>query len=136
MDKGSYFSGQLTKISVIGLCVGLCLLLDIALDSLEIKTPYLTLMPAIVGACAIGGFGAALWAIFFSSLGLLYFFILPMGSALPIYCDLAHLGVFIGIALFACWIIDGLKRTNAQLSRDNVVLGCKISVLLNRIKAQ
>lgn len=135
MKQGLVTSGQLTKITAIGFGVVLCLAIDIALNSMEIKTPYIALLPGIAGACAIGGFSAALWAIFFSTLGLWYFFIPPGGFALPDFGDFAHLCVFVGVSAFVCWVIDGLRRSNDALSKDNVVLGCKISNLLNRHKA-
>lgn len=125
-------SDMVTRMTSAGLVVALCLAIDIALDSLEIKTPYIALLPAIVGSCALGGFGAALWATLFSALGLLYFFIPPAGFAMPDYSDFAHLAVFVAVSLFTCWVIDGLRRSNNELSRDNVVLGCKISTLLSR----
>lgn len=128
-------SDLVTKVTTSGLGVAVCLVADIALDAMEIKTPYLAFMPAIVGSCALGGFSAALWATLFSSLGLLYFFIPPTGFVLPSFADLAHLFVFVAVSLFVCWVIDSQRRSNDQLSRDNVVLGCKISTLLARAKS-
>jgi K+-sensing histidine kinase KdpD len=128
-------SDLVTKVTASGFGVAVCLVVDIALDAADIKTPYLAFMPAIVGACALGGLSAALWATFFSSLGLLYFFIPPSGFALPNFSDLAHLLVFVGVSLFVCWVIDSQRRSNHELSRDNVILGCKISTLLARTKS-
>lgn len=128
-------SDLVSKMTTSGLGVALCLAVDIALDAFEIKTPYLAFMPAIVGCCALGGMSMALWAIFFSTLGLVYFFIPPSGFAMPSYGDIAHLLVFVGVSIFICWVIDSQRRSNDQLSRDNVILGCKISTLLARAKS-
>jgi hypothetical protein len=68
-------------------------------------------------------------------LGLWYFFLPADRLGLPTYSDFAHLCVFAGVALFIAWVIDGLRRSNAALARDNVVLGCKISTLLHRGRA-
>lgn len=94
--------------------------------------PYLVFFPVIVGACAISGLGTAACAIGFSALALWYFFIPPDGFALPDASDSVHLCLFILIALFGCWIIDSLHRTNNKLTRDNVVLGVWLSKLLGR----
>jgi K+-sensing histidine kinase KdpD len=123
------------KIAATGVCVALCLAVDIGLDTIGIKTPYLTFLPAVVGSSLLAGFGSALWATLLSSLGLWYFFLPADRLGLPTYSDIAHLGVFAGVALFIAWVIDGLRRSNAALARDNVVLGCKISTLLHRSRA-
>jgi K+-sensing histidine kinase KdpD len=128
-------SDSVIKIAATGVGVALCLAVDIALDAIGIRTPYLTVLPAVVGSSVMAGFGAALWATLLSSLGLWYFF-LPAGRlGLPDYSDLGHLCVFAGVALFIAWVIDRLRRSNAELVRDNVVLGCKISTLLHRSRA-
>jgi K+-sensing histidine kinase KdpD len=136
MNQGYSFSDLTVRTVAIGLCVGLCISLEVALEYLSISAPYLVFLPAIAGACALGGFGAALWAIFFSTAGLWYFFVPPFGFALPSFNDFAHLCVFVGVASFVCWVIDRLRRANDELSRDNVMLGCKISTLLTHAKAQ
>ncbi len=126
---------SVVKIGATAIAVVLCLVVDIALDSIGIKTPYLPFLPGVVAGTVMGGFGGALWATLFSSLGLWYFFLTGDGFSLPSLCDFAHLCVFIGIALFTAWVIDGLRRSNAELVRDNVVLGCKVSTLLHRVRA-
>jgi K+-sensing histidine kinase KdpD len=115
--------------------VALCLLFAEVLDRCGIAVPYLAFIPAIVGCCALGGWALASWALVFSALGLWFFFLPPTGFGWPEYGDAAHLVVFIGVAYFVCWIIDGQRRANVALSRDNVALGCKISSLLKRTKA-
>ena len=52
----------------------------------------------------------------------------------PGRADLAHLCVFVIVACFGCWVIDGLRRTREELSRDNAFLGRKIALLLRRKK--
>ena len=123
------------KIAVISVAVALCLAVDCIFDSMGIKTPYLTLLPAVVGASFIAGFGAALLATIFSSLGLWCLFLTSRGHSLPSYSDFAHLCVFAAVSLFIAWVIDGLRRSNAELVRDNVILGCKITTLLHRARA-
>lgn len=135
MKQGPHFSDLMVRITSTGLCVALCIALEIALESLNVTAPYLVFLPAIAGVCAIGGVSAALWAVLFSTVGLWYFFIPPFGFAVPSYTDIAHLCVFVGVALFVCWVIQGLRRSNDELSRDNVALGCKVSTLLKRSRA-
>ena len=125
-------SDSVITIAATAFGVAVSLAVDIALASMGIKTPYIAFVPAIVGSCALAGFGAGLWSILFSSLAV-WCFVLPDGGAgLPGYADFGHLCVFIGVNMFVCWIIDGLRRQNAALARDNVALGCKISALLGR----
>ncbi len=112
----------------------MCCLLAQWLDQLEINAPYLSFLPAIVGSCALGSFTLAVWALTLSSIGLWFFFIPPVGFGMPGLTDLAHLGVFVVIALFVCWLIDGLRQSNEELSRDNVTLGVKLSTLMARIR--
>ncbi|HLI19672.1 MAG TPA: DUF4118 domain-containing protein, partial [Stellaceae bacterium] len=100
-----------------------------------ISVPYLCFLVGIVGSCALGGWALASWALVFSTLGVWFFFVPPSGFGWPEYSDAAHLIVFIAVSFFACWIIDGQRRANHALSRDNVALGCKISALLKRVKA-
>ncbi len=134
MNHGAYLSDLLFRVALTALAVILSVAIEHALETLHVSTPYLIFLPVITGACALSGFGMGLCAIFFSALGLWYFFIPPDGFDLPKSADFGHLCVFIAVACFGCWIIDGLRRTNDELSRDNVVLGCKVSMLLNRKK--
>lgn len=106
------------------------------LRAVGVDVPYLCFIIAIVACCAIGGWALASWALVFSSVGLWYFFLPPTGYGWPEYSDAAHLIVFVCVAYFVCWIIDGQRRANDALARDNVALGCKISALLNRVKAR
>lgn len=125
-------SDSVITIAATAFAVAVSLAVDVALSSMGIKTPYIAFVPAIVGSCALAGFGAGLWAILFSSLAV-WCFVLPDGAeGLLGYSDFGHLCVFIGVNMFVCWIIDGLRRQNAALARDNVALGCKISALLGR----
>jgi K+-sensing histidine kinase KdpD len=135
MKQGSSLSDLVVKMATVASCVGLCIGLETALEVCHVSAPYLIFLPAIAGACAISGLGTALWAICFSAIGLWYFFIPPYGFSVPDYTDFGHLCVFVGVSCFVCWVIDSLRRTNDELSRDNVVLGCKISTLLTRNKA-
>jgi len=134
-EPGVIMADSVIEIAATAIVVALCLAVDIALDSIGIKTPYLPFLPGVVAGTVIAGFGGALWATLLSALGLWFFFLTSEGSGLPGICDFAHLCVFIGIALFTAWVIDGLRRSNAELVRDNVVLGCKISTLLHRVRA-
>jgi K+-sensing histidine kinase KdpD len=117
------------------LAVAPCVVLAEALAGCGIDVPYLCFIPAIVGCCAVGGWPLASWALVFSALGLWYFFVPPTGFGWPEYGDAAHLIVFIGVSYFVCWIIEGQRRANDALSRDNVALGYKISALIQRVKA-
>jgi K+-sensing histidine kinase KdpD len=112
-----------------------CVMLTEFFRFLGVDVPYLCFIPAIVGTCAIGGWALAAWALIFSALGVWYFFLPPAGFGWPHYGDAAHLIVFIIVCFFVCWIIDGQRRANFALTRDNVALGCKISALLKRVKA-
>lgn len=112
-----------------------CVVIAKFLSVYDVDVPYLCFIPAIVGCCAIGGWALASWALIHSALGLWYFFLPPAGFIWPEYGDATHLVVFIVVCFFVCWIIDGQRRANFALSRDNFALGCKISALLQRIKA-
>jgi len=129
-------SDRLLRIVSTGVCVALCVACEAALELVSVNAAYLVFVPAIAGSCAIAGFGAALWAIFLSTLGVWYFFLPSGGFALPSYTDAGHLVVFVFVGIFVCWIIDGLRRANENLSHDNVALGVKVSVLLNRPHAR
>ena len=112
-----------------------CAVMAELLDACGIAVPYLCFIVAIVGCCAIGGWWLASWALVFSAFGVWFFFLPPTGSGWPEYGDAAHLVVFIVVSYFVCWIIDGQRRANDALTRDNVALGCRISALLKRAKA-
>lgn len=136
MKRGFEVNDLALRIATAAACVALCVVLSIALEWMNIDAPYLLFLSAIAGICALGGLSVAVWMVLFSTLGLWAVFIPPAGFAFPNVDDSVHIGVFIGACTFVCWIIDGLRRANAELSRDNVALGCKISVLLNRHKAR
>lgn len=104
------------------------------LELFQVRTAYLVFLPAITGACALGGLEMGLWAAGLSTLALWWFFIPPAGFYLPDRADLAHLCVFGIVACFGCWLIDRLRSTREELWRDNVMLGRKISALLGRKK--
>lgn len=116
--------------------VAACAALAGMLHALGVDVPYLCFMVAIVACCAVGGWALASWALIFSAVGLWCFFLPRSGFRWPRYGDGAHLIVFIAVAFFVCWIIDGQRRANHALSRDNVALGCKVSTLLRRAKAR
>ena len=135
MDQGSPTSTILLSASVAAFAVTGCALLAEAFAAFGIDVPYLCFIIAIVACCALGGWGLAAWALVFSAVGIWDFFLPPSGFGWPKYSDAGHLIVFIIVAFFVCWIIDGLRRANSALSRDNVVLGVKLSALLKRAKA-
>jgi K+-sensing histidine kinase KdpD len=134
MDESRTLTVVLTA-AIAAFAIAPCLVLAEVLNDLNIAVPYLCFIVGIVGCCAIGGWALAAWALVFSSAGLWYFFLPPTGSGWPEYSDAGHLAVFIAVAYFVCWIVDGQRRANHALSRDNVALGCKISALLRRAKA-
>jgi K+-sensing histidine kinase KdpD len=136
MDQGTAASTTVLSAALAALAVALCALLATAFAAFGIDVPYLCFIIAIVACCAFGGWALAAWALVFSAAGLWNFFLPPTGSGWPKYGDAAHLVVFIIVAFFVCWIIDGQRRANDELSRDNVALGCKISSLLRRAKAR
>lgn len=129
--QGNFVLTAVTAALVIAPCLAAAELLNAA----GIAVPYLCFIAGIVGCCALGGWALAFWALVFSTGGLWFFFLPPTGWGWPEYSDAAHLVVFIAVAFFVCWIIDSQRRANDALSRDNVVLGCKISALLQRVKA-
>jgi K+-sensing histidine kinase KdpD len=135
MDQGSRTSNILLSAAVAAVAVTGCALLAAAFAACGIDVPYLCFIIAIVACCALGGWALAAWALVFSAVGLWDFFLPPSGLGWPKYSDTAHLIVFVIVAFFVCWIIDGLRRANDALSRDNVVLGVKLSALLKRAKA-
>ncbi|HEY1505423.1 MAG TPA: DUF4118 domain-containing protein [Stellaceae bacterium] len=135
MDQGSQTANTVLSAAVAAFAVVGCALLAEAFAACGIDVPYLCFIIAIVACCALGGWGLAAWALVFSAVGIWDFFLPPTGFGWPQYSDAAHLVVFIIVAFFVCWIIDGLRRANSALSRDNVVLGCKITALLKRAKA-
>lgn len=135
MDQGSRTTTILLSAGVAALAVVGCALLAEAFAAFGIDVPYLCFIIAIVACAALGGWGLAAWALVFSAVGIWDFFLPPSGFGWPRYSDAGHLIVFIIVAFFVCWIIDGLRRANDALWRDNVVLGVKISALLKRAKA-
>jgi K+-sensing histidine kinase KdpD len=134
MDQGSRTTITVLSVAVAAFAVTICALLAAAFAACGIDVPYLCFIIAIVACCALGGWGLAAWALVFSAVGLWDFFLPPSGFGWPRYSDAGHLIVFIIVAFFVCWIIDGLRRANDALSRDNVVLGVKLSALLRRAK--
>ena len=122
MNQGSPTANIVLSAAVAAFAVTGCALLAAAFAAFGIDVPYL---------CCI----LAAWALVFSAVGLWDFFLPPSGLGWPKYSDAAHLIVFVIVAFFVCWIIDGLRRANDALSRDNVVLGVKLSALLKRAKA-
>lgn len=135
MDQGSRTTNIILSAAVAAFAVLGCALLAKAFAAFGIDVPYLCFIIAIVACCALGGWGLAVWTLVFSAVGLWNFFLPPSGFGWPKYSDTGHLIVFIIVAFFVCWIIDGLRRANDALSRDNVVLGVKLSALLKRAKA-
>jgi K+-sensing histidine kinase KdpD len=135
MDQGSRTATIVLSAALAAVAVACCALLAGAFAAAGIDVPYLCFIIAIVACCAFGGWTLAAWALVFSAVGLWNFFLPPTGFGWPRYSDTAHLIVFVIVAFFVCWIIDGLRRANDALSRDNVVLGCKITALLKRAKA-
>lgn len=135
MDQGSRTSNILLSAAVAAFAVAACAALAKAFAIFGIDVPYLCFIIAIVACCALGGWALAAWALVFSAVGLWDFFLPPTGFGWPKYSDTAHLVVFVIVAFFVCWIIDGLRRANDALSRDNVVLGVKLTALLKRAKA-
>ena len=136
MAEGVRLLHPVRKPAIASAAVGGCCLFALWLDQFAVNAPYLSFLPAIVGCCALGSFGLAMWALLLSTIGLWFWFIPPTGFGIPCATDLAHLGVFIVITLFVCWVIDGLRQSNAELSRDNVTLGVKLSTLMARIRSR
>ncbi len=136
MNQNAHLSVPLFRVSVTALAVILAIAIESTLETMQVSAPYLVFLPVITAVCAIDGFRMGLCAIFFSALGLWYFFIPPGGFDLPNRADFVHLCLFVTVAFFGCWIIDGLRRANDELSRDNVVLGYKVTLLLSRKKAR
>ena len=135
MEQGTRTSNLALSASVAGFAVVLCAILANAFSAFGIDVPYLCFIIAIVACCAFGGWSLAAWALVFSTAGIWNFYLPHGGSGWPKYADAGHLIVFIIVGFFVCWIIDGFRRANDALSRDNVLLGCKISALLRRAKA-
>ncbi|HEY3916667.1 MAG TPA: DUF4118 domain-containing protein [Stellaceae bacterium] len=135
MEESRTFDIVLTA-AIAGIAVAVCVVLAEVLHAWGIDVPYLCFILAIVCCCAVGGWALASWALIFSAAGLWCFFVPPTGFGWPEYSDAGHLIVFVGVAFFVCWIIDGQRRAVDALSRDNVALGCKVSALLRRAKAR
>jgi K+-sensing histidine kinase KdpD len=135
MDQGSQTTTIALSATIAALAVTVSAVLAGTFAAFGIDVPYLCFIISIVACCALGGWALAVWALVFSTVGLWDFFLPPNGFGWPKYSDAGHLIVFIIVAFFVCWIIDGLRRANDALSRDNVVLGCKITALLKRAKA-
>jgi len=132
MNQGAYLPDLFLRIAMTAAAVIVSVGVESVLESLHAAVPYLVFLPAIIGACALGGFAMALWAIGFSAFGLWFFFIPPNGFDIPDSADFVHLCIFLCVAAFGCWVVDGLRRSNDELTRDNVVLGCKISQLIHQ----
>lgn len=134
MEESRKFDTVLTA-AIAAVAVALCALITELLYLCGVDVPYLCFLAVTVAGCALGGWALASWTLVFSTIGIWCFFARLTHVGWPKHGDAAHLIVFIAVAFFVCWIIDGLRRANDALSRDNVVLGCKISALLRRAKA-
>jgi K+-sensing histidine kinase KdpD len=134
-EPAGLLSGAISRILTTTFVVILSAAIARVFEFLDVRTAYLVFLPVITGACAIGGLGLGLWAAGLSALALWCLFLSPDGLMPPGRADLAHLCVFVIVACFGCWVIDGLRRTREELSRDNAFLGRKIALLLRRKKA-
>lgn len=133
-EPAGVLSGVISQILTTAFVVILSAAIARVFEVLDVRTAYLVFLPVITGACAIGGLGLGLWAAGLSALALWCLFLSPDGFIPPGRADLAHLCVFVIVACFGCWVIDGLRRTREELSRDNAFLGQKIALLLRRKK--
>lgn len=122
--------------AIAAVAVALCTLVTELLYLCGIDVPYLCFLAVIVACCALGGWALSAWALIFSTVGIWGFFARLTHHGWPKHGDAAHLIFFIAVSYFVCWIIDGQRRANNALTRDNVALGCKVSTLLRRAKAR
>ena len=133
-EPAGILSGAISRILATAFVVILSAALARLFEFFDVRTAYLVFLPVITGACAIGGLGLGMCAAGLSALALWCLFLSPDGLMPPGRADLAHLCVFFIVACFGCWVIDGLRRTREELSRDNAFLGRKIALLLHRKK--
>ena len=133
-EPAGVLSGAVSQISVTAFVVILSAGIARLFEFFDVRTAYLVFLPVITGACAIGGVFLGMCAAGLSALALWCLFLSPDGFTAPGRADLAHLCVFVIVACFGCWVIDGLRRTREELSRDNAFLGRKIALLLHRKK--
>ena len=122
------------KLQVTALGVLLCTGLGFAFQWLYAQVPYLAFLPIIIASCAFGGVLLAAWSGFLSVIALWSFFVVFDDVGSDAWMELMHLCAFAVIAFSACWIVENLRRSNQILERDNIGLGIKVSLLLEKIK--
>jgi hypothetical protein len=125
---------MMSKLQVGMLGVLLCTGLGFAFQWLYSQVPYLAFLPIIIASCALGGWLLAAWSGFLSVIALWSFFVAFDDVGTDIRIELTHLCAFLVIAFSACWIVESLRRANQILERDNIGLGIKVSLLLEKIK--
>ncbi|MGH7036232.1 MAG: DUF4118 domain-containing protein [Stellaceae bacterium] len=135
-ERAGVLSSAISQILATAFVVILSAAIARLFEFFDVRTAYLVFLPVITGACAIGGVALGLCAAGLSAVALWCLFLSPDGFMPPGRADLAHLCVFVIVACFGCWVIDGLRRTREELSRDNAFLGRKIALLLRRKKTR
>jgi hypothetical protein len=128
-DRKMVFKLQVTALGVL-LCTGL----GFAFQWLYAQVPYLAFLPIIIASCAFGGVLLAAWSGFLSVIALWFFFVAFDDVGTDMWMELTHLCAFVVIVCSVCWIVENLRRSNQMLERDNIGLGIKVSLLLEKIK--
>jgi K+-sensing histidine kinase KdpD len=101
---------------VVGALVTFAVFAGFLLAKTGVNTPYLALLPAVVLCCDFYGFRYSLWAAIAGTVSAWYFFVTPVWTfEPPSLGDFVQLVSFLGVTLFACWVIEEQRRYIRQL---------------------
>ncbi|HUK61036.1 MAG TPA: DUF4118 domain-containing protein [Stellaceae bacterium] len=105
------------------------------LQTLGVNAEFQGFVPCVVLSCLMFGFLAGAVTAAGSTVVLWYYFVPPPGFALPTFPDVAHLVVFLAVAIFVCSVVAGQRRMNAELEKENFELGYR-NFLLRELRAR
>lgn len=109
-----------TKLGVIAILLIVAVGLEQLLVVLDVKAPYLIVLPIAVICCDLYGFRASAITAVISSAIAFYLFIDPLESFdAPAFGDAVQLLAFLAGTLFVCWVLS-IYRSSVQSLEDEV----------------
>lgn len=119
----------LVRLCLICAWVGLGAVLARFSTLLDAGSHFLAFLPGIILCSRFHDANAGIASAVLSGLALWDWFVPPDGFALPNHRDTLHLLAFVALAIFICWILRRDRRSNDELTRENVELGYKLFLL-------
>ncbi len=120
LNIGTVVNNPVVKVVVVALLIAVGVLLEHGLAAVDVKVPYVIVLPVAVICCDLYGFRASAIAAVIGVVIALYQFIDPLASfGLPAIGDAIQLFAFLGITLFVCWVL-GLYRGSVQSLENQV----------------